>query len=189
MFLIVCFQVKSEVCLSPDHLLSPSLSPQSSSYAASSSGGMAATNTNSSTTINNNIKFGPLLPQKWCKVYDANLQVLKQNSQTIIGWYCYRIPRWLVNMYFLTFFSGDADTKAGGGSGQGFQFLYYWWLFHCTKEKSLSGIFKKDFSPRLPLGTISPPPLTCCCVVVVSSNLPFCRFDISISFVNFLLLL
>lgn len=122
MFLFDCFQVKSEVCLSPDHLLSPSLSPQSSSYAASSSGGMAATNTNSSTTINNNIKFGPLLPQKWCKVYDANLQVLKLNSQTIIGWYCHRIPRWRVNMYFLTFFQEMPTPKLVVVADKGFNF-------------------------------------------------------------------
>jgi hypothetical protein len=68
--IFLLFQVKSEVCLSPEQLLSPSLSPQSSSYAASSSG-MAG----SSSCVNNNIKFGPLLPQKWCKVYDSNLQV------------------------------------------------------------------------------------------------------------------
>ena len=59
--------MKSEVCLSPDHLISPSLSPQSSTYAASSSGGTM--------TTSGNIKFSALLPQKWCKVYDANLQV------------------------------------------------------------------------------------------------------------------
>jgi hypothetical protein len=68
--IFLLFQVKSEVCLSPEQLLSPSLSPQSSSYAASSSG-MAG----SSSCVNNNIKFGPLLQQKWCKVYDSNLQV------------------------------------------------------------------------------------------------------------------
>jgi hypothetical protein len=66
-------QVKSEVCLSPEQLLSPSLSPQSSTYAASSNGGMASNN--NVIISGNNIKFSPLLPQKWCKIYDANLQV------------------------------------------------------------------------------------------------------------------